>query len=84
MKHVLIFSGLFTMCVLSSCVESPKYKNPQPTILKQDDDVNYPTEQEYRIATLDGCEYIIVGDGSGKWGSHKGNCKNQIHAWNKK
>ena len=27
----------------------------------------------------DSCEYIVVGQGNFKWGSHKGNCKNPIH-----
>jgi hypothetical protein len=35
--------------------------------------------QEYRIFTLDGCEYLVVGVGQARWGSHKGDCKNPIH-----
>jgi hypothetical protein len=35
--------------------------------------------QEYKIFTLNGCEYIVVGVGQNRWGSHKGNCKNPIH-----
>ena len=29
--------------------------------------------------TYEGCEYIVVVNGSATWGSHKGNCKNPIH-----
>ena len=36
-------------------------------------------DQNYRVYTLEGCEYIVVGNGNGRWGSHKGNCKNPIH-----
>jgi hypothetical protein len=34
---------------------------------------------EYRIFTLNGCEYLVVGVGQARWGSHKGDCKNPIH-----
>jgi hypothetical protein len=36
-------------------------------------------DQNYTTYTLEGCEYIVVGMGNASWGSHKGNCKNQIH-----
>lgn len=36
-------------------------------------------DQQYEVYTLEGCEYIVVGFGKEKWGSHKGNCKNPIH-----
>ena len=35
--------------------------------------------KQYRIYTLDSCEYIVVGYGNYQWGSHKGDCKNPIH-----
>jgi hypothetical protein len=35
--------------------------------------------RNYRVYTLEGCEYIVVGSGDWKWGSHKGNCTNPIH-----
>jgi hypothetical protein len=36
-------------------------------------------DHNYRVYTLEGCEYIVVDFGNSKWGSHKGNCKNPIH-----
>ena len=36
--------------------------------------------QQYQVYTLEGCEYVVAGVGDGRWGSHKGNCKNPIHA----
>jgi hypothetical protein len=33
----------------------------------------------YKTYTLNGCEYIVVGTGQYRWGSHKGDCKNPIH-----
>jgi hypothetical protein len=34
---------------------------------------------QVEVVTYDGCEYIVVGIGNAKWGSHKGNCENPIH-----
>ena len=39
-------------------------------------------DKQYRTYTLEGCEYILVGQGDFQWGSHKGNCKNPIHKEN--
>ena len=37
-------------------------------------------EKYYQIYTLEGCEYIEVnGRSNAAWGTHKGNCKNEIH-----
>ena len=38
-------------------------------------------DQNYRVYTLEGCEYIVVGVGRSQWGTHKGNCKNKIHKY---
>jgi hypothetical protein len=38
-------------------------------------------DQNYKVYTLEGCEYIVVGVGKTQWGSHKGNCKNPIHKY---
>lgn len=41
------------------------------------DNTNYNLVcEEY---SLEGCQYIVVGMGANKWGSHKGNCTNTIH-----
>jgi hypothetical protein len=33
----------------------------------------------YKTYTLNQCEYIVVGFGQNRWGSHKGDCKNTDH-----
>jgi hypothetical protein len=33
----------------------------------------------YKEYSLEGCQYIVVGFGNQRWGSHKGNCSNPIH-----
>jgi hypothetical protein len=35
--------------------------------------------KQFKIYTLDNCQYIVVGSGNYLWGSHKGDCTNPIH-----
>lgn len=73
MKKYLIIGALF----LTSCIE-PSPKSPEPGVYEINNLSEYYNEH-YNVYTLDGCEYIVVGVGDNKWGSHKGNCKNPIH-----
>lgn len=66
MKKLLILA-----LVLSSCVDSGNRPTEPERILVND--VNY------KVYEIEGCEYIVMGYGDSKWGSHKGNCKNPIH-----
>lgn len=36
-----------------------------------------------QVAKYDGCEYVFFPCGNSSWGSHKGNCSNPIHQYNK-
>ena len=65
MKKLILIGSLF----LIGC-ESTNTTEPERVIM---DNMNY------KIYELEGCEYIVLGYGDGKWGSHKGNCKNPIH-----
>lgn len=47
-----------------------------PKKLSNDNPNNSLVYEEY---SLEGCQYIVVGTGTGRWGSHKGNCTNTIH-----
>jgi len=69
MKYILI------ALLLVGCVDNSQ-KKPHTTELNNKSDCY---DENYTIYSLDGCEYILVGIGSGRWGSHKGNCKNPIH-----
>jgi uncharacterized protein YpmB len=76
--EVVIISGLillFTM-FFTSCEE--KQKAPQSKRMELDQNSRY-SDQNYKVYTLEGCEYVVVGYGKDKWGSHKGNCSNSIH-----
>jgi hypothetical protein len=67
--------------LLGSCVdpkERPTIANPHRMEL---DNTSQYYDQNYKVYTLEGCEYIVVGVGKTQWGSHKGNCKNPIHKY---
>jgi hypothetical protein len=77
MKKTLFLIG--SMVLICSC--GPEKKNPKaPSDLRLElDTTSIYSDQNYQIYILDGCEYIQIGYGSSRWGSHKGNCKNPIH-----
>ena len=75
MKNIL--AVLVGLSVVIGCADSSKQK-PNPYKMELDNTSKY-LDQNYRVYTLEGCEYIVVGNGNGRWGSHKGNCKNPIH-----
>lgn len=83
MKNTILF--LIACCIsflvmfVSSCDEEDRGpKAPQSKRLELDSTSQY-YDQTYRVYTLEGCEYVVSGVGSNRWGSHKGNCKNPIH-----
>ena len=76
--HIITLSLVF---LLGSCVDpnaTPIAKDPHR--IELDNSSKY-YDQNYRTYNLEGCEYIVVGIGNAKWGSHKGNCKNSIHKY---
>ena len=72
---IVLIIGIALGLFLISCNEQPKVKE-QPIGLRQKSDDRYKNVTEF---TYGGCEYIKVGYGQSAWGSHKGNCINQIH-----
>jgi|SanBayMetagenome_1026888.scaffolds.fasta_scaffold18683_3 hypothetical protein len=71
---VIIFAFFFTGC--SDPKKTPEVPNPHRIEL---DNTSKYYDQNYNVYVLEGCEYIVVGVGQTRWGSHKGNCKNPIH-----
>ncbi len=66
--------------MLVSCeIKKDEPKHIDPHRMELDNASRY-WDQNYRVYTLEGCEYIVGGVGKTQWGSHKGNCKNPIHA----
>jgi hypothetical protein len=76
MKRILILISITFL--ITSCNENLGPKAPDSKRMELDLASKYH-DQNYKVYTLEGCEYILVGSGNGQWGSHKGNCKNPIH-----
>lgn len=77
MKKLAVISILAIS--LFSCDDKPRGpKAPSQSRLVLDTNSVY-FDQNYKVYTLDSCEYIKVGFGRDAWGSHKGDCKNPIH-----
>jgi hypothetical protein len=77
MKKIMIFS--IVLIGLYSCVgDGIGPKTPESKRFELDSTSLY-YDQNYKVYILEGCEYILVGVGNNRWGSHKGNCKNPIH-----
>ena len=75
MKKILV--ALVGLLAAIGCADSNK-QTSDPHKLELDNTSQYYS-QNYKVHTLEGCEYIVVGNGTARWGSHKGNCKNPIH-----
>jgi hypothetical protein len=76
MKRILILISITFL--IASCNENLGPKAPDSKRMELDTTSKY-YDQNYRVYTLEGCEYIVGGSGNTQWGSHKGNCKNRIH-----
>jgi hypothetical protein len=82
-SNITIFAIVASFWVIGiiavSCNENRGQKAPTDNRLELDSTSNY-YDQNYRVYTLEGCEYIVVVYGNQRWGSHKGNCKNHINS----
>jgi len=81
MKKTILIT-IFASIFFSSCKENRGTKAPNSKRMELDSTSQY-YDQNYKVYTLEGCEYIVVGYGNTRWGSHKGNCKNPVHNGNK-
>lgn len=74
-----LLSILVGLLVVIGCKKAD-YKEPQENLNRYElDSTSQYYDRQYRVYTLEGCEYILVGQGNFQWGSHKGNCTNPIH-----
>jgi hypothetical protein len=67
---------MFLLVGISACDANERGQKAPDTKRMELDTLSQYSDQNYRVYTLEGCEYIVSGAGSHKWGSHKGNCKN--------
>ena len=75
----LLLTLFFLPLLMNSCNEEDRTKAPQSKKMELDSTSQY-YDQNYKVYTLEGCEYIVAGYGKDRWGSHKGTCKNPIHS----
>jgi hypothetical protein len=68
--------SVFLIVGFSACEADRKNPKAPQTKRMELDTLSQYSDQNYRIYTLEGCEYIVYGYGNSRWGSHKGNCKN--------
>jgi len=77
MKYILL---LLTSILLFSCQsEEEKQERIKDNQSKMLDSTSTDYYKQFKIYTLDNCQYIVVGAGNSRWGSHKGDCTNPIH-----
>jgi hypothetical protein len=77
---LMVIFGSLMLLLMTSCGldEDRGPKAPESKRMELDTLSRY-SDQNYKVYTLEDCEYIVVGYGKDRWGSHKGNCKNTIH-----
>jgi hypothetical protein len=78
---IIVILAALVIFMVTSC-KPDNYKDPHQNTSASRyelDSTSKYYDQRYRVYTLEGCEYIVAGSGSSRWGSHKGNCKNPIH-----
>jgi len=77
---ILIFVALVIFMVTSCKPDNHKSLFKDTSVHQYElDSTSQYNDRDYRVYTLEGCEYILVGQSNFQWGSHKGNCKNPIH-----
>lgn len=80
---IIVILTALVIFMVTSCVDQKTID--EQVQLKRDlysrelDSTSKYSDRIYSTYTLEGCEYIVVGQGNFQWGSHKGNCKNPIH-----
>ena len=82
MKNTILFltSCCISFLIMFACNDTERgQKAPQSKRMELDTTSQY-YDQQYKVYTLEGCEYIVVGYGNTRWGSHKGDCCNPIHS----
>lgn len=80
---IIILAALVVFLVTSCKPENYKDPHQDTSASRYElDSTSEYSDRVYKTYTLEGCEYIKVGQGNFQWGSHKGNCKNPIHKQN--
>ena len=78
-KYLTIF---ILLLIISSCKPKKVHKQSPVSVrgaVAELDTASADFHLRVKVYSFQGCEYIVVGFGKEKWGSHKGNCQNPIH-----
>jgi uncharacterized protein YcfL len=77
MKYILLsLTSLLLFSCQSEEERQERIKDKQSKMLDSTSTYYY---KQFKIYTLDSCQYVVVGIGNSRWGSHKGDCTNPIH-----
>ena len=80
MKTIKIITTSLILLLLNACQsEEERQQSVKANQSKILDSTSTDYRKQFRIYTLDSCQYIMVGVGNTSWGSHKGDCTNPIH-----
>jgi len=80
LAHIAMLALIMGSCnQMNANRQEPKV--PTPTVKTSAGELtkNSYSYNKYEEYSLEGCQYIVVGSGKERWGSHKGNCSNPIH-----
>ena len=80
MKTIKIITTSLILLLLNACQsEQERQQSIKDNQSKMLDSTSTDYYKQFKIYTLDNCQYVVVGIGTGRWGSHKGDCTNPIH-----
>jgi hypothetical protein len=74
-----IATSLIILILCSCQTEQEKQKSIKDMQSTELDSTSTDYRKQFRIYTLDSCQYVVVSNGNSTWGSHKGDCTNLIH-----
>lgn len=83
-----LFLQFLVFSLFVSCETSEKKDEDTPLEHQTEISIHDVKKDDVEILLIDGCEYIVYkeSDGANKaygYMSHKGNCKNPVHCYNK-
>ena len=77
MKTIKIITTSLILLLLNAC--QSRQQSIKDSQSRELDSTSIYSNRNFTIYTLDSCQYIVVGNASHQWGSHKGDCTNPIH-----
>jgi hypothetical protein len=78
--HIAMLALIMSSCdQMDANMKEPKAPTPTVKTSVAELTKNSNSYNSYEEYSLEGCQYIVVGFGKERWGSHKGNCSSPIH-----